>query len=63
MIGEQTSLVAAHAEMIDKDRTCGGRFRGGVEGALEGSKDVGDVFVKVTYLARRFPDEFGLVGW
>ena len=47
--------------MIDKDGTGGGWFRGGVEGAFEGSEDVGDVFVEVTYFARRFSDEFRLI--
>lgn len=63
MVGEQASLVTAHAEMIDEDGTCGGWFRGGVEGTFEGSKDVGDVFVEITYFARRFSDELGLIVW
>lgn len=61
MVGEQASFVTAHAKMIDKHGTCGGWFRGGVEGAFEGSKDVGDVFVEVTHFARRFSDELGLI--
>ena len=63
MVGKQASFVPAHAEMIDQDGTCSGWFRGRVEGALKGSKDTGDVFVEVTYLARRFSDELGLIGW
>lgn len=63
MVGEQASLVTAHTKVIDKDGTCGGWFRGGVEGASEGSKDVGDVFVKVSYFARRFSDELSLIVW
>lgn len=61
MIGKQASLVTTHAKMIDKDRAGGGWFRGGVEGALEGSKNVGDVFVEVTYFARRFSNELCLI--
>lgn len=49
--------------MIDKDGTCGGWFRGRVEGAFEGSKDVGDVFVELTCFARRFSDELDLIVW
>ena len=49
--------------MVDKYGTCGGWFRGGVEGALEGGKDFGDVFVEVTYFARRFSDELCLIVW
>lgn len=63
MVGEQASFVTAHAKMVDKDGTCGGWFRGGVEGASKGSKDVGNVFVKVTYFARRFSNELGLIVW
>ena len=63
MIGEQASLVTAHAKMIDEDGTCRGWFRGGVEGAIEGSKNVGDVFVEVTYFARRFSHKLDLIVW
>lgn len=63
MVGKETPLVTAHAKMIDQDRTCGGWFRGGVEGAFEGSQDVGNVFVEVTYFACRFSDELGLIVW
>ncbi len=63
MVGEQAALVAAHAKMIDKDGTCGCWFRRGVEGALEGSEDVGDVFVEVPHFARRFSDKLGLIVW
>ena len=49
--------------MIDKDGTSSGRFRGGVEGAFKRSKDVGDVFVEVTYLTCGFSDEFSLIMW
>ena len=62
MVGEQAALVTAHTKMINKDRTGGGRFRGGVKGAFEGSEDVGDVFVEVTYFARCFSDELRLIG-
>ena len=63
MVSEQASLVTAHAEMIDEDRTCGGWFGGRIEGAFEGGKDVGNVFVEVTYFACRFSDELSLIGW
>lgn len=63
MVGEKASFITAHTKVIDKDGTCGGRFRGGVEGASKGSKDVGDVFVKITYFARCFSDELGLIVW
>ena len=49
--------------MIDKDRTCSGWFRGGVEGAFKGSKDVGDVLIEVPYFARTFSNELGLIVW
>ena len=63
MVSEQASLIPAHAKMIDEDGTCSGWFRRGVEGALEGSKNIRDVLVEVTYLARRFSDELGLIRW
>ena len=63
MIREKTSLVTAHAEMINKDRTCSGWFRGWVEGASKGSKNVGDVLIEVAYFARAFSDELGLIVW
>ena len=49
--------------MIDKDRTCSGWFRSGVEGASKGSKNVGDVLVEVPYFTRAFSDELGLIVW
>lgn len=63
MVGEQTSLVTAHAKMIDKDGACCGWFRGGIERAFEGSEDVGDIFVEVAHFAGRFSDELGLIVW
>ena len=49
--------------MIDKDGTGSGWFRRRVEGAFEGSKNVGDIFVEVTYFARRLSDELSLIRW
>ena len=61
MVGEEAPFIAAHAEVIDKDRTCCGRLRGGVEGSFEGSEDVGDVLVEIACLTRRFPDKLRLI--
>lgn len=63
MVSKQASFVPTHAEVIDNDGTCGGGLRGRVEGALEGSKGIRDVFVEITNLARRFSDELGLIVW
>ena len=61
MVGEQASLITAHAKMIDENGAGCCWFRGGVKRALEGSKDVENVFVEVTYFVRRFSNELGLV--
>ena len=49
--------------MIDKDGTCSGGFRGGVEGASKGSKNVGDILIEVPYFTRAFSNELGLIVW
>lgn len=49
--------------MIDNDGTCGGGLSSRIEGALEGSKGIRDVFVEITNLTRRFSDELGLIVW
>ena len=49
--------------MIDKDRTGSGWFRGGVEGASKGSKNVRDVLIEIPYFTRAFSNELGLIVW
>lgn len=63
MVGEQAPLVSPHAKMIDEDGTGSGWFRGRVEGAFEGSKNVGDIFIEVTYFPRRLSYELRLIRW
>ena len=62
MIGEQASLVPAHAEVVDEQAAGGGGVLGGIEGAFEGRAEGGDVFVEVADFACNGADELGLVG-
>ena len=62
MVGKQTSLVPAHAEVVDEEAAGGSGVLGGIEGAFEGRPEGRDVFVEVAHFPSDGADELGLVG-
>lgn len=66
MVGKQTALIAAHAEMVDQESACGGGVGRWVEGGctrvgLVRREKTRDVLVELVNLTDEGPDEVCMV--
>lgn len=62
MVGQEAALIATHAEVVDEESACSGRFLRRIEGTAEGFKEGVDFAVELTDFAYYGANKFGLVG-